>query len=144
MRLVLKTLMLFAVVGAQAAPPPFEKWEILAESVQGQSIAFDRSSLHRVGDLLTLTVLANFSPPREFDGRPLHSYVSQEAIDCRLKRYAILEAAGFSERDGRGEVVGREPLVTIESAKWTTPKPMSVGQEKIGQICQAVFGVPIT
>lgn len=135
--LVSLVIVLTCATSVVSAATPASRWVTISDARDGQSQAFDPTSIRPLGDWLQVRILANFSPPRPFGNSLLSSYVSLEAVDCGLGRFAVIEATAFTLPDGQGDAISRQAPTPPESLKWKTPAPMSIGAVMIDTVCHA-------
>jgi hypothetical protein len=95
-----------AAAAAETGPPV--QWKLIGHIVAngGFDIYLAPASVRRSGDLARMLGLFDFDKQQTFEGKAFHSARNEYEYDCARQRQRMVGTTGYSERMGKGVVVG--------------------------------------
>lgn len=107
-------------------------WTSIGRSA-GAAVLYDKASVRRVGNSLTVWVLSNFSTPEVIDGKSHRSAKAKFEYECRAERYRVLGTIYYADAGGQGKVTGSTSLVEA----WNPVAPRTMAEDLMKELCAA-------
>ncbi len=107
-------LVLMGVAASAAAAGP--DWQPVGENANGNRVFYDRTSVKRSGDIVTVTYRTEMKSPLDTPGGGITSMRSQMKVNCKAMTAAGIEVVLY-EDEAKGKVFAHNKAAKTEYLK---------------------------